>query len=178
MSCIARSQLSALVGAAMIASTPITSSAQGPTTSADSLELAKVIYGVALTNGTQTAHSAAQAELVCVQGPRAGVDPPSAILDALQKDRSLLIRPMSACRQEPLMLQSLIDKTSLIVDTVTGKRGISISAGEPKFGADETFTVTTGYYQHGLSSAQWTCSGRRRADRSWEIARCTLLWIS
>jgi hypothetical protein len=149
--------------------------AVGPTTGADSLALMNAIYLVALSNGTQTAHAATGPEVVCARGLRPDSDPPAAVIDALQKDRSLLIRPMSACIQEPV--RSTRDG-SLVVDTLTGKRGISISVTEPVFAADGSFKFDTGYYQHGLSSAGWTCFGRRRSDQAWEVTRCTMNWIS
>ncbi|MBL0171316.1 MAG: hypothetical protein IPP90_11390 [Gemmatimonadaceae bacterium] len=150
--------------------------AQGPTTMADSMALAITIYGVAFTNGTQTAHAATQPELVCVQGPDPGVDPPRVVIDALQQGRAMLLRPMSACKV--MLLGAAPRGTSLVVDTLTGKRGISVSVGEPSFATDGSFTVATGYYQHGLSAASWVCKGRRRSDQSWEITSCTMQWIS
>lgn len=165
-----------VLAAGLVTGMPLSVQAQGPTTRADSVALVIAIYGVAFTNGTQTAHAATLPDLVCVQGPRPGVDPPRAVLDALQRDRSLLVRPMSACKTEPL--GGATRGISLVVDTLTGKRGISVSAGEPKFEADGSFTVETGYYQHGLSGAGWLCRGRRRSDQGWEITSCTMRWIS
>jgi hypothetical protein len=82
---------------------------------------------------------------------------------------------MSACTTEPLRGASA---PSLVVDTLTGKRGISISATDPVFEDDGTFTVETHYYQNGLSSAGWECRGRRVIDERWEITTCKMLWIS
>ena len=150
--------------------------AQAPSTRADSVALLITIYGVAFTNGTQTAHSAGLPEVVCVQGQRPRVDPPREVLDALQKDRTVLVRPMSACKTQGLL--NAPRGTSLVVDTLTGKRGITVHAGEPTFDADGSFTVQTSYYQHGLSAADWVCKGRRRSDQSWEITSCTMTRIS
>jgi hypothetical protein len=155
---------------------PALAQAQGPTTAADSMALAITIYSVALSNGTETAHAASLPEVVCVGGVRPGVDPPRAVIDALQENRTLLVRAGSACRTEPLIAKRSV---SLVVDTLTGKRGISIFANEPTFAGDDTFTFNTGYYQHGLSGGGWTCKGRRRSDRQgWEVLTCTLTWIS
>jgi hypothetical protein len=74
----------------------------------------------------------------------------------------MLIRPISACRTEPL--RGSRRGVPLVVDTVTGKRGISVSASEPVFASDGTFTVEMRYYEHGLSAAGWTCTGRRRSS--------------
>lgn len=149
--------------------------AQEPATPADSISLMIAIYEVALTNGIRTAHAAALPELVCVRGLGGVGDPPQAVLDALAKKSALLVRPLSACRIEPLRE---ISSVSLVVDTLTGKRGISISAGEPKFEPDGSFTVDIGYHQHGLSGASWLCEGRRRSDNGWEMTSCQMRGIS
>lgn len=153
-----------------------TTDAQTPTTQADSAALAVAIYRVAFTNGTHTAHAATLPDVVCVQGQRPGVDPSPAILDSLQEGRSSLVRPMSACKIQAL--RGSPRGVSLVVDTLTGKRGITVWAGEPTFAADGSFTVDTRYYQHGLSAGDWRCKGRRRSDQGWEITSCTLLRIS
>ena len=166
-----------LLAACVTTSTAQAPAIVGPRTYSDSLALAISIYSVALTNGTQTAHAADHAQLVCVKGTQPNADPPAAVLAALQSNRTLLIRPMSACRQEPLGGPAPRG-ASLVVDTLTGKRGIWVSAGVPVFNADGTFGVETRYYQHGLSGAGWQCRGKRRSDGGWEITTCTMLWIS
>jgi hypothetical protein len=108
--------------------------AQGPTSAADSLALMQAIYRVAFSNGTQTAHAAALPELVCVKGQPPNTDPPQVVLDTLQAGRVLLVRPMSACTIDPRVTAR--SSTSLVVDTLTGKRGISIAAAAPKFASD------------------------------------------
>lgn len=142
----------------------------------DSLALAVTIYRVAFSNGTQTAHGVAKPELVCVRGNPWTADPPLAIVDSLQRGTTHLLRPNSACRQD--RPTSAARGVSLVVDTLTGKRGISIAASEPVFSADGTFTFETNYYEHGLSSASWDCSGRRVGPERWEIVACRLTRIS
>jgi hypothetical protein len=161
--------------------------AQGPSTAADSLALTLTIYATAFTNGTQTAHADRLPEVVCVRGLTTSAldrplgrteseqDPPAAVLTALRKDRALLVRPMSACRREPLRAGT--GSMSLVVDTLTGKRGISISASTPVFRPSGTFTFTTSYYQGGRSAGGWTCEGRRERD-AWVVTKCELGWIS
>ena len=177
----------AMTAVAILAITPGLGSAQEPKSAADTLALTLTIYTAAFTNGTQTAHAAAAPELVCVRGltthpldqplarMESQLDPPAAVLNALQKDRALLVRPMSACRREPLRPGT--GSMSLVVDTLTGKRGISISASTPVFGPSGTFFFTTGYYEHGRSAGGWTCEGRRERD-SWVITKCEMRWIS
>jgi hypothetical protein len=163
-----------------------------PVSAADSLALSITVYNAAFRNGVETAY---RAPLVCVRGLRpppdpgdgpresfqkrqvATADPPLAVLAALQKDRAMIVRPMSACRTEPLGEFNRSISTSLVVDTLTGERGISISASMPVFAKDGTFSFVTEYYQHGLSGGGWRCEGRRERD-AWIIVKCTELWIS
>lgn len=144
-------------------------------TSGDSLAMMIAAYTTAFTNGTGTAHGAAKPEVVCVQGLAARSDPPAEVVAALQKDRTMLVRPMSGCRIEPL--SGATRSVSLVVDTLTGKRGISIGVSSLVVSDDGSFTFRTGYYQHGLSAASYKCEGRR--DRgAWVVTACKLEWIS
>jgi hypothetical protein len=152
------------------------SHAQGPGTRADSLALAIAIYEVAVSNGTQTAHADTTPALVCVGGNQPATDPPAEVLEALRARRTLLIRPLSACKTEPLSREGW--GRSLVVDTLTGARGISVSATAPTFGAKSAFVFNTHYYQNGLSAGEWQCRGKRRSDGGWAITTCTMLWIS
>jgi hypothetical protein len=152
---------------------PTPPAVNGPVSAADSLELFKAIYAVAFTNGTGTAHSAKLPDVVCVQGYPPATDPPPSIITALQENRTLIVRKFSACTMAPMTASE-----SRVIDTLTGKRGISISVSALVFTDADNFTVNTGYYQHGLSAAGWTCVGRRTSDRRWEITRCTMRWIS
>ena len=141
----------------------------------DSLAMTIAIYTTAFTNGTGTAHGAAQPEVVCVRGFAARTDPPAEVIAALQKDRTMLVRPMSVCRVDPL--SGAARSVSLVVDTLTGKRGISIGVSSLVVSDNGSFTFRTGYYQHGLSAASYKCEGRR--DRgAWIVTGCTLEWIS
>src|SRR5687768_311372 len=107
------------VATLLAASLPASGSAQDIRVSAaDTLALAVTIFRVAFSNGTQTAHAAAQPELVCVGRASELGDPPTAVIDSLQSGRTLLVRPISACRREPLGRSTR--GVSLMVDTLTG----------------------------------------------------------
>ena len=148
---------------------------QRPTTLADSLALELAIYTTALNNGEATAHAAADPDVICVERWHPDPDLRPSTFEALRKDRTILIRPMSACiRDQPGPGQSGL---SLFVDTLTGTRGISIWAGRPNFMFDGTFTFPTNYYQHGRSGAIWTCTGRRLDVEQWEISSCKMQLI-
>jgi hypothetical protein len=166
-----------LTAALIAALVPTIANAQidAPQTHADSIALAIAVYGVALSNGTQTSHGSVQPELVCVRGVTPAKDPPAEVIAALQENRTLLVRPMSAFKTEPLG-RSI--NQALVVDTLTGKRAVSISTGAPEFELDGSFKVETAYYEHGLSAGGWLCKGKRRADRTWQVTTCTMLWIS
>ncbi len=147
-----------------------------PWTSADRTALTVAIYARALANGMRTAHAAAPPEGVCVQGMRPRTDPSEAVINAHRKDGEILVRPMSACVTEGLGGEP--PGASLVIDTLTGKRGIRISATAPTFNVDGTFTFQTRYYQNGRSAGDWRCAGRRRGMRQWEIISCRLERIS
>ena len=60
-----------------------------------------------------------------------------------------------------------------MADTLTGQRGITVWAAEPKFGRGNTsFEVHFGYSEHELSGMTWKCTGRRH-DGRWEVVACT-----
>lgn len=143
----------------------------------DSLALLIAVYGAAFSNGTRTAHAAALPELVCIRGIGPAVDPPAGVLEAMRRGRTILVRPMSVCRVEPPGADRRQSGNSLVIDTLTGKRGISIHASAPKFDSDSTFSFDTDYYQHGLSAGGFTCIGRRERG-TWVVMRCDLRWIS
>jgi hypothetical protein len=121
-------------------------------------------------------------EVVCVSDlndGRAGeareLDPPAAVLSRLTVPRDILLRPISGCRQEPL---SRPVNRQLVVDTLTGKRGLRVRATAPIFTSRTSFTVRLGYYQGGLSAAEWICDGTVSRDSGVEITRCKLDWVS
>ena len=140
----------------------------GPTSAADSLDLAIAIFRAATERGTYTAHPAPLPRLVCLARSGEGeADPPAAVLAALKQIDTLLVRPMSACRHQPAPR-----RTPTVTDTLTGQRGISIWAAAPKFTrGDGSFEVRLGYGEHGRSAAVWQCTGRRH-DGRWEVSAC------
>ena len=93
----------------------------------------------------------------------------------LQRDRSILVRPQSACALMPR--GPARDRTSLVRDTLTDKRGIFVYVNAPEPLADGTRLVRFAYYEHGLSAGEWKCTVRKR-DAVWEVARCQLVGIS
>jgi len=150
-------------------------STSAPTSAADSLELAIVILRSAIQNGVTTAYPATLPRLVCVATLDPRADPPPSALPMLASPDSFVIRPQSACRVDSL--PSSLTEQPLILDTLTGQRGIEVSASNPTFLQDGSFVVRLYYYEHGLSSAAWTCTGRRVAS-GWQIESCTLNWVS
>ena len=151
---------------------------RGPVSRADSLELSTVIFRTAIEHATRTSYRAPHPRLVCLAaGEQRSADPFPEVIAALQSIDSLVVRPMSACRREPLGSFAASTRTPLVVDTLTGKRGIMISASNPRFADDGTLTVEVGYYEHGLSSAGWTCTGRRQSI-GWAITTCRMTRIS
>ena len=102
------------------------------------------------------------------------MDPDSTVV-ALVRERSSNVRAMSACRIDPL--RSPLDRTSLVVEEKTGRRGLLIwmeTAERDKAGA---VIVRIGYYEHGLSAADWICAVRR-IEGEWVVNGCRMMGIS
>ena len=147
--------------------------AQAPRTAADSLMAMTVMYRQAVDNGMRSAHAAEKPTLICVAGFPS--EPPPALLAALNESIELLIRASSACRTEPLRSPST--GRSLVVDTLTGRRGIEVRVSRVMFGANGTLLFQTSYYENGRSAADWDCVGARRGE-TWEIVSCRMTRIS
>ena len=165
-------------------SPPLLAQRGAPTTGPDSAALWGVIFRAAVDSGLRTSYPAARPRLVCVAFHRsvradgtveALSDPPAGVIATLAQIDSLIVRPVSACRLEPL--GDGLSEIPLMVDALTRKRGIRVSASSPQFAPNGSFTVLLGYYEHGLSSAGWTCTGRR-GRVTWEITTCRMDWIS
>ena len=151
----------------------LASAQAGSLTAPDSIALLTAVYGTALNNGLRTAHANERPALVCVDGLSGSrLD---AVLAALRDSTQRLVRPASACRVEPR--RGSPRGRSLVVDTLTGARGIMIRAALLHLVDDRSVTFTTTYYEHGLSGADWVCIGQRRG-RLWTIVSCTLTRIS
>ena len=142
-------------------------------TASDSIALLTAVYGTALNNGLRTAHASERPAIVCVDGLSGSLL--DAVLAALRDSTPRLVRPASACRVEPL--RDSPRGRSLVADTLTGARGIMIRATLRHLAEDGSFTFDTTYYEHGLSGADWECTGQRRGQL-WTIASCTLTRIS
>ena len=143
--------------------------AQVPRTAADSLAAMTVMYQKAVDNGMHSAHAAEKPMLICVAGFQNG--PPPALLAALSKSDGLLFRASSACRIEPLRSPST--GQSLVVDTLSGRRGIEIRVSHVAFGESGALFFRTHYYENGRSGADWDCTGARRGE-TWEIVSCLM----
>jgi len=146
--------------------------------------LIAAILRTAVREALYTAHGAQPPQVVCVaidtvaaaEGPFKFVDPPASVIADLQRGRSLLIRASSACRMLPPDA-SRPPRTPLVVDGVTGKRGIRVWMRTPQWAGPQTFTVQVGYDEHELSGGWWRCTMRKRSG-SWEVAGCQLLGIA
>ena len=147
--------------------------AQAPRSATDSLSAMTMMYKKAVDNGMRTAHAAEKPTLICVAGFQNG--PPPALLAALSKPDGLLIRAAAACRIEPLRSPST--GQSLVVDTLTGRRGIEIRVTQVSFGESGALFFQTHYYENGRSGADWDCTGVRRGE-TWEIVSCRMTRIS
>jgi len=171
--------LSALL---LVAGTVQAQPAASPVT-ADTALIAAVLR-TAVREALYTAHGAEPPQVVCVaidtvvaaEGPFKLIDPPASVIADLQRGRSLLIRASSACRMLPPEAARR-PRTRLIVDGVTGKRGIKVWMRTPQPVGAQTFTVEVGYDEHELSAGWWRCTMRKRAG-AWEVAGCQLLGIA
>jgi hypothetical protein len=143
------------------------------------------ILRTAVREGLYTAHGANPPALVCIG--LAGTaplrpdylahlaDPPVTIVHELQRGRTLDIRPSSACRINGR--EGTPRHTSLVADVRSGKRGILVWIQDPLRQPDGTYSVEFGYFEHGLSAANWKCTVQRRPS-GWEVAPCQLLGIA
>ena len=68
-------------------------------------------------------------------------------------------------------------RTPLIVDGVTGKRGIRVWMRTPRWAGPQRFAVQVGYDEHELSGGWWRCTMRKRSG-AWEVAGCQLLGVA
>ena len=146
--------------------------AQGSLTTADSVSLLIAAYGTALNNGLRTAADK-QPGVVCVDGLSDSLR--DDVLTALRDSTQRLLRPVLACRVEPL--RSSVRGRSLVVDTLTGNRGIIIHATILQMADNGTFAFRTSYYEHGSSGADWNCEGQKRGQ-FWAVVSCRLTRIS
>ncbi len=148
----------------------------GPLDRADSLALIVAIYEMAVTNGIRVAHADTRPEVVCIAGAKTSADPPAEVMEALKPRPDIIFRPRSACRIEPV--EPPQSSRSLVVDNITGRRGIVVTAEQPRMAPDGSFVVVMTYYEHGLSSAVFACQGGRRDDGRWEVSLCRMPVIS
>jgi hypothetical protein len=143
------------------------------------------VLRTAVREGMYTAHGANPPALVCIGlagsaplGPgylEQLADPPITLVNQLQRGRTLDIRPSSACRLQHS--EGAPRHTSLVVEPRSGKRGILVWVQDPLRQPDGTYSVELGYFEHGLSAANWKCTVRRQPP-GWEVAPCVLLGIA
>jgi hypothetical protein len=155
----------------------------GSRVSATDTAMMAAVLRTAVREGLYTAHGANPPALVCIGlagsaplGPgylEHLADPPITLVKQLQRGRTLDIRPSSACR----FSQGAPRHTSLVLEPRTGKRGILVWLQDPLRQPDGTYSVEFGYFEHGLSGANWKCTVRRRPS-GWEVAPCQLLGIA
>jgi hypothetical protein len=113
--------------------------------------------------------SLAHDDMACVAD--AGRDPTPRVLAAIAPARSRIVRPLSACRVDSKRRPG--DSTSLVVDTLTGRRGVRVEWNALTFDAAGGFVVGVVAYRNGLSATAWRCTGGRRA-RAWVVRACTV----
>jgi hypothetical protein len=178
------------VGIAAISATlgavgqPAVAQGRSPVGATDTAMMA-AIFRTAVREGLYTAHGANAPALVCIGLAGSAplrpdylerlVDPPITLVRALQRSRTLDIRPSSTCGIE--RQEGAPRHTSLVADRRTGKRGILVWVQDPLRQPDGTYVVEFGYFEHGLSAGEWKCTVRRRPS-GWEVAPCTLLGVA
>jgi hypothetical protein len=59
----------------------------------------------------------------------------------------------------------------------THAAGLVLWSRDIGFTSDSTATARDGYYENGLSSAEWFCQ-LRRTGPTWAVSTCKLAWIS
>ena len=98
-------------------------------------------------------------------------DPPPSVLALLQKVDSR-VRPRSACDLAPLTTQGTMvhARDNHAVGLILWSRDIVLTS-------DSTATARDGYYENGLSSAEWLCQ-LIRIGANWTVSACQLHWIS
>ena len=146
----------------------------------DSVAIAVAAFRTAIVQGQLTAHGGAVPEVLCLarapwQRPSVEFTDPDSAVVARIREKTPMARPMSACRVDPL--GSADRNTSLVVERATGRRGLVIWAGTPQADVMGAITVLVGYYEHGLSAADWSCAVRR-VHGEWIVNACTMLRIS
>lgn len=148
----------------------------GSAAQAGGLELTEVVFRSAVEHALRTASREPAPRLVCLsRSEREAIDPSPAVVASLQRVDSLVVRPISGCRFDAV--NRWMTGHPLMLDTLTGQRGIKVWAAEPRVLEDRTFTVDIGYYAHGRSAAHWVCQGRR-GSAGWEVSDCQLVRIS
>lgn len=151
---------------------------------ADSTSLFAAIFRVAAVHGQLTSHSDAVPQVICLarRGPLAKgaewisqyASPDSGVV-ARVRERIANVRPLSECRVEPRSLAR--DNRSAVTERSTGRRAILIWVNAPQYDAAGELKVRVGYYEHGLSSAEWVCAVRRMEDE-WLVNACRLVLMS
>jgi hypothetical protein len=160
---------------------PIATGAQqsGIVAPIDSTALAVAVFRTAIVQGQLTAHGRAIPEVLCLAtaSRRAGqrYGEPDSIVVARVREQVQMVRPISACRIDPL--QGAPWNTSLVVETATGRRGLVIWVDTPQRDSTGAVTVHIGYYEHGLSGADWMCAVRA-GQTDWIVNACRMISIS
>ena len=146
-----------------------------PTTAADSLSLAVVLHTTAIQNALRSARADWPLEVICLQaahrrdGDIVGVgDTPAGVLEVLQKDQKLPLRPISSCTYD----RAITTGGPAVKDTTTGRPGMIVRVQDPVFNDDGTLTLRFSQNQGRFSAVTWQCDGRKDATRGWIINSC------
>ena len=165
---------------------PATAGAQDvfPATADDRIAVAVAAFRTAIVHGQLTAHGDAAPDVLCLAAmlPTSSTaslqsrlaEPDSSVV-ALLRERFPAVRPISACRIEPL--RGALDNTSLVVERETGKRGLVIWIEPAKRNTVGAVVARLGYYENGFSAADWVCAVRR-IDDEWIVNACRMTRIS
>jgi hypothetical protein len=150
----------------------------------DSTSLFAAIFRVAAVHGQLTSHSDAVPQVFCLARRDSGVADgnwmgrlvaPDSVVVARVRERVPKARPLSACRVRPRT--SARNNRTAVVERATGRRGILIWAMAPARDVSGALVVRVGYYEHGFSTAEWTCAVRR-SDDEWIVNACHMLRTS
>ena len=98
-------------------------------------------------------------------------DPPPALLARLHEADSR-VRPRSACDFAPLT-----SRGTMVHARDTHAAGLILWSRDIVLTSDSTATGRNGYYENGLSSAEWLCHVTR-SGVTWRVSACKLQWIS
>lgn len=183
-----RSRMIALFAGLLLLPGATAAQAGGASGATDSTALSIALFRAAVDLGRRTAHGAAAPEVLCLARrlpPALAADwtaqyaePDSAAVAQLRqelRDELPAVRPLTACRIDPI--GAAPRSVSLVVERATGRPGLLVWAAAPAGDGAGGLSVRVGYYEHGVSAADWRCAVRREGER-WVVDGCRLERIS